>query len=113
MQKNSLSAESPRPPFEETTNGIFVGNLSFFCEENHLFDLFNEYGTVKNVRIVRNDNNTRSLMFGFVTMLSAHEAVEMARLLNNHLFMGRAIRYVLYFSFIWNKNLSQRFFNVS
>ncbi len=109
MQNISLSTESPHSPFEETINDIFVGNLSFFCEENHLFDLFLEYGAVKNVRIIRNDNNTRSLMFGFVTMSSPHEATEMARLLNNHLFMGRSMRYVHYFSIISKQFLIKYF----
>jgi RNA recognition motif-containing protein len=76
----------------EQPNIVFVGNLSYFCEESDLFELFNQYGRVQHVRIVRNDTNTRSLMFGFVTLSSVHEAREMERLLNNHLFMGRSMR---------------------
>lgn len=76
----------------EQPNVVFVGNLSYFCEESHLYDLFDQYGHVQHVRIVRNDSNTRSLMFGFVTVGSPHEAREMERLLNNHLFMGRRMR---------------------
>ncbi len=71
---------------------IFVGNLSFFCEESHVYELFNAYGNVEEVRIVRNDSNTRSLMFGFATMSSPAEAREMCKLLNGHLFMGRNLK---------------------
>jgi RNA recognition motif-containing protein len=76
-------------------NVVFVGNLSYFCEENHLFELFNQYAHVQHVRVVHNDNNTRSLMFGFVTLATTREALEMERLLNNHLFMGRRMKYVI------------------
>ena len=73
-------------------NILFVGNLSFFCEESHLFDLFDQYAHVNGVRIVRNDNRTRSLMFGFVTLSSVHEAKEMERVLNGSFFMGRRLK---------------------
>ncbi len=73
-------------------NVLFVGNLSFFCEEKHLFELFNQYGPVENVHIVRNDDHTRSLLFGFVTMTTAHAAREMHRLLNECMFMGRRMK---------------------
>ncbi len=91
MHTNTFSTDLSRS--SEESNGVFVGNLSFFCEECHLYDLFLEYGQVQHARIVRNDNNSRSLLFGFVTMSSPHEAAEMARLLNNHLYMGRSLRY--------------------
>ena len=73
-------------------NLLFVGNLSYFCEISHLFDLFDQYGHVNGVRIVRNDNRSRTLMFGFVTMSTVHEANEMERILNGTFFMGRRLR---------------------
>lgn len=73
-------------------NELFIGNLSYFCEEKDLFELFDQYGNVEDVRIIKNDTGTRSLMFGFVTMSSVHEAREMEKLLNGHMFMGRRIR---------------------
>jgi RNA recognition motif-containing protein len=84
-QKNSSFSHQP--------NVVFVGNLSYFCEEQHLFRLFSQYGHVQRVFIVQNDSNTKSLMFGFVTLLSDVEAREIEKLLHNHLFMGRRLRY--------------------
>jgi hypothetical protein len=68
------------------------GNLSYFCEEKDLYQLFDQYAHVEDVRIIKNDSGTRSLMFGFVTLSTVHEAREMEKLLNNYLFMGRRIR---------------------
>lgn len=78
---------SGRNPLE-----VFVGNLSYFCEESHLFDLFNQYAVVTNVRILRSDDKKRSLMYGFVMFTSRQEVEEMSKLLNGHLFLGRNIR---------------------
>lgn len=72
---------------------VFVGNLSYFCEEQHLYELFYEYSTVTNVRIIRGEGTSkRSLRYGFVAMSSLTEVQGVCRLLNNHLFMGRRLR---------------------
>lgn len=73
---------------------IFVGNLSYFCEENDLYELFNSYSTVTNVRVMRaNPEQRRPLLYGFIMLTSRPEVEEMCRLFNGHLFMGRHLRY--------------------
>ncbi len=71
---------------------LFVGNLSYFCNEEELCDLFNQYGTVVHARIIRSDDKTRSLMYGFVLMATKQEMDGISQLLNGHLFMGRHLR---------------------
>ena len=71
---------------------LFVGNLSFFCKEQHLCDLFNAYATVTNAHVVRGDDKVRSLLYGFVSVSCLQEWKEMQLLLNGHLFMGRNMR---------------------
>lgn len=73
-------------------NEVFVGNLSYFCDENDLYQLFDSYADVTHVRIVRNAENNRTLMFGFVTLSTVNEAKEMSKLLTGQLFMGRKLR---------------------
>lgn len=84
---NGASTSTPTGTIE-----VFVGNLSYFCEEKDLYTLFNEYFAVNHVRIMKNEDRTRSLMYGFVTANSLQEAQEMTRLLNGHLFMGRHLK---------------------
>ena len=86
---------SPRNPLE-----VFVGNLSYFCEEKDLYELFNQYSTVTNVRVMRNDDKSRSLMFGFIVLTSRTEVEEICRLLHGHLFLGRHLRWVIFFALI-------------
>ncbi len=82
-----LPNNSQRNPLE-----VFVGNLSYFCEEKDLFELFNQYATVTSVRVMRSDDKSRSLMFGFVMLTCRQELLEICRLMNGHLFQGRHLR---------------------
>jgi hypothetical protein len=81
-----------KPVKQRKLNELFVGDLSFFCTEAHLFELFSEFGNVEAVRIVRNDHKKRTMGFGFVTMETPQIAREVAKILNNHLFMGRIMK---------------------
>mgnify|MGYP002480843323 CR=1 FL=1 len=71
---------------------LFVGNLSFFCQEKHLKELFSRFGDVASIRIKRNDKGGRSLMYGFISMATAPAAKNAAISLHQQLFMGRNIR---------------------
>lgn len=71
---------------------LFVGNLSFFCEEQHLRELVSHYGRPESVRVIWNDDNTKSLMFGFVRLSTPQECEHLERLLDGMFFMGRHIR---------------------
>jgi RNA recognition motif-containing protein len=70
---------------------LFVGDLSFFCSEDDLLQLFRRFGNVKAVEIKRGKFGD-SLMHGFVEMES-NEAAELAiATLNDFKFMGRRMR---------------------
>ncbi len=71
---------------------IFCGNLSLFCVENDLLQVFNEYAKVRAVRIIRNQERTKSLMYAFIRFETVSEAEEMARLFHGQLFQGRKLR---------------------
>lgn len=73
-------------------NELFVGDLSFFCTEQHLQELFSTYGPVSEARIKRSDRGNRTLMYGFVRMEELKHALQAAAELNGKLYMGRAMR---------------------
>jgi hypothetical protein len=88
-------ASTPFPKFSGSKSSafeIFVGDLSFFCQEQDLYNLFAQFGNVQNVRIIRNGHRKRSLTFGFVAMSSPKEARDMMNLFNGHMFMGRNLK---------------------
>ena len=71
---------------------IFVGDLSFFCHENHIFQLFSHYGRVMEIRIKKSEGHGKSLMFGFVKMSTMAESDDAIRKLNGIMFMGRTLK---------------------
>ena len=91
QQQQQVSSSHRKHPCE-----MFVGNLSFFCDESHLIDLFQTYGKVINVRIKRPDVNvdprSRSLLYGFITMETIQACQRASDALSNTLFMGRQLK---------------------
>jgi RNA recognition motif-containing protein len=68
---------------------IFVGNLSHEVNEQELTALFEEHGSVSNVRIVRDISNQMSRGFGFVEMVRKVEAKKALKSLNDFEFKGK------------------------
>ncbi len=84
-----LSSSASHP----LSNLLLVTNLSFFCERQHLYELFDQYGHIQQMNLFRNEWTTQiSSPCALVTMESPSEAREMMRILSNHLFMGRKMR---------------------
>jgi RNA recognition motif-containing protein len=73
---------------------LFVGDLSHFCVESQLTELFARFGQVQDCRIRRSENRGHSLMYGFVKMQNLEQATKAAQILNDFMFMGRQIRLV-------------------
>lgn len=71
---------------------LFVGNLSYFCAESHLYSLFSNYGGVESVEIKRGRDTGDCLMHGFVEMVTFEAAELAANDLKGKKFMGRRIR---------------------
>ncbi len=72
--------------------GIFIGNLSYFCEDQHLQQLCAQYGHVERVRVCRSDDQIKPLQYGFATMSTRAEAEKVVNALQGQLFMGRKLR---------------------
>ncbi len=73
-------------------NELFVGDLSYFCREEHLIHLFSYYGNVLEARIKRSEKDGHSLMYGFVRMSALPEALEASKHLSGFMFMGREMK---------------------
>lgn len=75
---------------------LFVGDLPKFCSEADLEQLFSPYGPILDVKIKRNSNTGKTLSYGFVTFSTELSATEALKNLNNAMFCGRKLRYLLY-----------------
>ena len=70
---------------------IYVGNLSWTMTEDDLRSLFEQYGTVSSVKIVKDRETGRSRGFGFVDMPDDNEGQAALTNLYDSEVMGRKI----------------------
>jgi RNA recognition motif-containing protein len=71
---------------------IYVGNISYGMREDTLKELFEQYGEVTSVKIVKDRMTGRSRGFGFVEMSDKDEAEKAIEALNGTDVDGRNIR---------------------
>ena len=86
------SSADPRSTNDNTTERLYVGNLSYDATESDLFELFNGVGAVKNAEVVVNSRTQRSKGFAFVTMGTVEEARRAVQELSSKDFMGRPLQ---------------------
>ncbi len=70
---------------------IFVGNLDFGATEDQIRSLFEPYGAVDRVSLMRDRDTGRSRGFAFVEMTNANEADQAIAGLNGTNLGGRAL----------------------
>ena len=68
---------------------IYVGNLNYRVRENDLRSLLGQYGTVENVKVVKDRETGRSKGFAFVEMPDDDDALRAIEELNEKEFEGR------------------------
>jgi len=71
---------------------IYVGNLNYRMTEDALRELFEPYGEVVSVKVVKDRFSGRSKGFGFVEMASKDEGETAIQKLNDSEVEGRNIR---------------------
>jgi cold-inducible RNA-binding protein len=70
---------------------LYVGNLSFDTTEADLRDIFEQFGTVRETRVITDRETGRSRGFAFVTMGNDAEVQAAIATLHGKQFAGRTI----------------------
>ncbi|MGI6208675.1 MAG: RNA recognition motif domain-containing protein [Anaerolineae bacterium] len=68
---------------------IYVGNLPYTAAESELRELFEGYGTVESVQMIRDRDTGQSKGFAFVEMPAQNEAQAAIQALNGQAFHNR------------------------
>ncbi len=68
---------------------IYVGNLSYGVTEGQLHALFEEFGSVTSVNLIKDKHSGQSKGFGFVEMDKQAEGEEAIKTLNGRALDGR------------------------
>ncbi len=93
----SSMAEVPLRPAEphgfdgDHLKNIFVGNLDFGATEDSIRTLFEQYGAVERVTLMKDRDTGRSRGFAFVEMTDTEEAERAISSLNGTNFGGRTL----------------------
>lgn len=87
---NEMSAAilSTNPP----RNSLFIGDLSIFCTEDDLRDLFSPFGELLEIKIMKSEDKGRSLSYGFVKFSDPACASRALNELQHKLLHGRNLR---------------------
>lgn len=72
---------------------LFLGDLSAFCNEEDIHKLFSPFGEIVEIKIMRSEETSRNLSYGFIKFASAACAKKAMNAINGTLFCGRHIRY--------------------
>ncbi len=78
-------------PYKGPTKTLYVGNLPYRVHENEVTELFQEFGPVTSVRLVRDRKTGRRKGFGFVEM-AAPSALKAMKKLNDYEFQERTLK---------------------
>ena len=70
---------------------LYVGNLSYTTTVEELKDLFSEYESVEDVKVITDRDSGRSRGFAFVDFTSDEEAEKAIKALNGHSLGNREI----------------------
>eukprot|EP01039_Chlorochromonas_danica_P007216 gene7216-7982_t len=71
---------------------LFLGDLSTFCTERDIHNVFAPYGEVLEIKIMRSEETYRNLSYGFIKFAHPAAAKKAMNGLNGVLFCGRNLR---------------------
>lgn len=90
VERIALNIQEGKSPKFLGDSKLYVGNISFECEEDDIFQIFSEVGNVGDVSLVRDDSG-KNRGFGFVTMRTQEDAEKAISQLDGTPVKGRNI----------------------
>jgi RNA recognition motif-containing protein len=74
---------------------LFLGNLPYFCQENDVLHLFDGFGKIESVRLIKNKRTSSGNMgYGFIIFDDYQDAMLAASRLHGTALLGRQIRFL-------------------
>ncbi len=73
-------------------SSLFIGDLAIFCTENEIKQAFGVFGEIADIKIMRSEETSRNLSYGFIKFTSATVAKKAMTELNGVILCGRPLR---------------------
>ena len=88
---SGLNAGNRKETNFEPNKTLFLGDLSYFCTEDDLFNLFSGYGPINTIRVQRGVSG-EPLLHGYIVFHSPMSARQALVDMDGLAFMGRNLR---------------------
>lgn len=72
---------------------LFVGNLSVFCTERDIQQVFEPFGHIVEIRMAKSEDENKHLSYGFVKFSNVASAQLAMHDLNGVILCGRPLKY--------------------
>ncbi len=72
---------------------LFVGDLSIYCSREDLENVFSRFGSIKDIRIKRDEETGKNLSYGFVEFEHVSCAADALQHMNGYVLCGRPLRF--------------------
>ena len=87
----SFPSTSSPSSYSEEERSLFLGDLSCFCQEQDVFNLFCSFGEIDSIRLMRSKTTQKCLGYGFITFADIN-VLPRAMKLYGIVFMGRKLK---------------------
>lgn len=96
IDQSGMVPEDPEEGISRSPGGgifsLFLGDLSYFCTENDLQQMFGHYRDIVDIRIIRNKATKKSLSYGFIDFSNANSAAQAMQEMNGQIICGRTVK---------------------
>ena len=72
-------------------NTLFLGDLSCFCQEADILRVFQPFGEIKQIRLMRSKHDGKCLGYGFITFTHLYSAMQAIEQANGTVLLGRTL----------------------
>lgn len=73
-------------------SSLFIGDLAIFCSERDIEEAFAPYGEIQEIKIMRSEETSRNLSYGFIKFSTPQSAKIAMNQLNGVILCGRPLR---------------------
>jgi nuclear cap-binding protein subunit 2 len=77
---------------EEVSKTLFLGDLSVYCTEKDIRQLFRPFGMIESIRLKKGSANSTRLGYGFIQYSTKESAEQALNHLSGIMFLGRVMR---------------------
>lgn len=78
--------------YSATERSLFLGDLSVYCTEQDLYEIFQSFGPIESIQLKRKSTANGRPSYGFIQYRFRESAEEALRVMNGRVVHGRAIR---------------------